>query len=124
MLVINIFSVFTDAPPSPPSFAQQQVQKNKEVSFNYKNSLVRLIKNRSFMCLLIIYGIHEGVSIAVPVLLNQIILAHYPVSGLFEFLIEFLLSLLSGCFRSRWMDWVYYDLLWRCRIYHLCHSYQ
>lgn len=71
------FAVFRGAPPTPPSYAAQQ-QTEEEV--NFVQSLKNLFKNRSFMLLLVAYGINVGVFYAISTLLSEIILKFYEVS--------------------------------------------
>lgn len=70
--------VFKNEPPTPPSYAQAQPNKDEE-SGNFFESIKRLVSNRSYMLLLISYGINTGIFYAISTLLNQIILLYYPV---------------------------------------------
>ena len=72
-----MFLVFRTAPPTPPSYAAKQQGEEK---INFAQSLKNLMKNRSFMILLLAYGINVGVFYAISTLLSQIILGHYEVT--------------------------------------------
>jgi FLVCR family feline leukemia virus subgroup C receptor-related protein len=78
LLIIIIF-FFKDEPPTPPSYAQTQPSENQE-SMSFLQSLKRLMLNRSYVLLLISYGINTGIFYAISTLLNQIILLYYPDS--------------------------------------------
>lgn len=51
----HAFSVFSDAPPVPPSRAQQAAIA-ASIEHNYLHSLWRLIKNRNYLLLVTTYG--------------------------------------------------------------------
>lgn len=70
--------VFKGAPPTPPSFAQMQLQSEEKTNFFV--SLKRLVVNVPYMQLLTAYGINVGIFYAISTLLNQIVLQYYPVS--------------------------------------------
>ncbi|XP_076271537.1 histamine transporter isoform X2 [Rhynchophorus ferrugineus] len=74
ILLVLIIFFFKSAPPTPPSYAAQQ-QSGEEVSF--VQSLKNLLKNRSFIFLLLSYGINVGVFYAISTLLNDIITFYY-----------------------------------------------
>ncbi|CAH1108881.1 unnamed protein product [Psylliodes chrysocephalus] len=74
LLVIVLF-FFKDRPPTPPSHAALQ-QSGEE--FDFIGSLKSLMKNKSFVLLLLSYGINVGVFYAISTLLNQIVLFYYP----------------------------------------------
>ncbi|XP_030749533.1 uncharacterized MFS-type transporter C09D4.1 isoform X2 [Sitophilus oryzae] len=75
ILLILILCFFKSAPPTPPSYAAQQQGEEEEVGFI--TSLKNLFKNRSFMFLLIAYGINVGVFYAISTLLNDIVTNFY-----------------------------------------------
>lgn len=70
-----MITVFKDAPPTPPSHAVLQQNSEEKVDFN--QSLKNLVCNKSYMLLLVAYGINVGVFYAISTLLNQIILHYY-----------------------------------------------
>ncbi|CAG9771186.1 unnamed protein product [Ceutorhynchus assimilis] len=74
VLLVLILIFFRSGPPTPPSYAAQQ-QAEEDVSFT--QSLKNLFKNKSFMLLLIAYGINVGVFYAISTLLSEIILKFY-----------------------------------------------
>ncbi len=71
-------SVFKAAPPLPPTTARILPTASSEES--YGSSIKRLVTNKSYMTLLVTYGVNVGVFYAMSTLLNQIVLSHYPVS--------------------------------------------
>lgn len=75
------FLVFKAAPPTPPSPAQLQAQNEEhaESLTNFMQSIKRLCCNRSYMLLLVAYGINVGIFYAISTLLSQIIQKYYPV---------------------------------------------
>ncbi|CAG9827248.1 unnamed protein product [Diabrotica balteata] len=75
VLLLIIILFFKDKPPTPPSHAALQ-QESETIDF--MNSLKDLCKNKSFMFLLVAYGINVGVFYAISTLLNQIVLLYYP----------------------------------------------
>lgn len=72
-------AVFKNAPPYPPS-AAQLVQRNVESNEHFLPSLKRLFTNVGYILLLVSYAINVGIFYAISTLLNQVILAYYPVS--------------------------------------------
>ncbi|XP_074031349.1 choline/ethanolamine transporter flvcr2b-like [Leptinotarsa decemlineata] len=77
IILVLILLFFENAPPTPPSHAAaQQIASGDTVDFSV--SLKNLIQNRSYVLLLIAYGIITGVFYAISTLLNQIILYYYP----------------------------------------------
>ncbi|KAF5296872.1 hypothetical protein FQA39_LY12390 [Lamprigera yunnana] len=70
--------VFKKEPPTPPSHAQVQIQPVEGSNTKFLDSIKKLLINRSYMLLLISYGINVGIFYAISTLLNQIILKHYP----------------------------------------------
>lgn len=73
LLVIFFFKAEPPCPPSPAAAASAA-----EADEKYIRSIYRLIKNRSYMLLLISYGINVGVYYAISTLLNQVFLKHFP----------------------------------------------
>lgn len=103
-----IISVFEDAPPTAPSLAQLKIQENiTKESKSFMQNLTILVKNRSYVLLFFTYGINAGMYYALNILLSQIILSHYPVSGcnilqLIESRIYyFRIGCLPGCWNNR-----------------------
>lgn len=74
VILVLILFFFKNAPPTPPSYAAQQQNEEK---MEFVKSLTNLIKNRSFVLLLIAYGINVGVFYAISTLLSDIILKYY-----------------------------------------------
>ncbi|KAL1491446.1 hypothetical protein ABEB36_012044 [Hypothenemus hampei] len=74
ILFILILIFFKDAPPTPPSYAAQQ---QNEEQIDFVTSLKKLFKNRSFVLLLVSYGINVGVFYAISTLLSDIVLKYY-----------------------------------------------
>lgn len=70
-----IVTVFKNAPPSPPSHAA--LQQNSGDNSNFLQSLKNLVLNKSYVLLLIAYGINVGVFYAISTLLNQIVVHYY-----------------------------------------------
>ncbi|KAG5869600.1 hypothetical protein JTB14_031641 [Gonioctena quinquepunctata] len=77
VIMVLIFTFFKNAPPTPPSHAAAQ-QNASGNSIVFMESLKNLVQNRSYVLLLIAYGIITGVFYAISTLLNQIILYYYP----------------------------------------------
>lgn len=71
-------AVFQDAPRYPPSPAQAAVLQEAATT-TYANWIRILLKNWNFWMLLMSYGINVGVFYAISTLLNQCILAYFPV---------------------------------------------
>ncbi|KAG1681389.1 Feline leukemia virus subgroup C receptor-related protein 2 [Nymphon striatum] len=67
---------FQNAPPNPPSKAQAATLGNIHVT-SYKASICNLVKNRSYVLLVISYGINTGIFYAISTLLNQALEMHY-----------------------------------------------
>lgn len=105
---IILFSVvFKEAPPTPPSMAQ--IHANEEESINFLASVKSLLLNRSYVLLLIAYGINVGIFYAISTLLNQIVLQYYPVSvtsdrifGTNSLIFCFCMFSFIGSTRRRW----------------------
>ena len=70
--------VFKAAPPTPPSAAKAAASENKDE--NYLSSMKNLLTNKSYVLLLITYGMNVGVFYAISPLLNPMVLHYYPVS--------------------------------------------
>ncbi|XP_031342708.1 uncharacterized MFS-type transporter C09D4.1 isoform X2 [Photinus pyralis] len=78
VVLILVVLFFKKQPPSPPSHAQLQTQTSNEDTAKFIQSIKRLLINRSYMLLLVAYGINVGIFYALSTLLNQIILKYYP----------------------------------------------
>jgi len=79
--VVKLFSVFKAEPPTAPSAAQAGRSNDEDESpGEFVRALGRLFKNKGYILLLLSYGINVGVFYALSTLLNQIVLAHFPVS--------------------------------------------
>jgi len=79
VLVALVAFVFKAAPPLPPTTARILPTASSEES--YGSSIKRLVTNKSYMTLLVTYGVNVGVFYAMSTLLNQIVLSHYPNEG-------------------------------------------
>ncbi|KAF5283926.1 hypothetical protein FQR65_LT13687 [Abscondita terminalis] len=77
VILILVVILFKKQPPSPPSHAQIQTEAEKEISGQFLQSIKKLLLNRSYMLLLLAYGINVGIFYAISTLLNQIILKYY-----------------------------------------------
>lgn len=73
ILVIIIFKAEPPMPPSPAAAASEQD--------NYKESIKRLMTNKSYCLLLLSYGINVGVFYAISVHLNQVYLGYFAGQG-------------------------------------------
>jgi MFS transporter, FLVCR family, feline leukemia virus subgroup C receptor-related protein len=82
--------VFKAEPPTPPSAAQASRSNDgdDESPREFVRTLGRLFKNWGYILLLLSYGINVGVFYALSTLLNQIVVAHFPVSAV-NFLITY-----------------------------------
>lgn len=73
-------TVFSDAPPTPPSIANQEILKNKLLE---RKTIIHSIKNilsiKPFLLYIIIDSINVGMVNSIQVLANQIVLYYYPV---------------------------------------------
>ncbi|KAK6170503.1 hypothetical protein SNE40_018883 [Patella caerulea] len=76
-LFFTILILFKDKPPRPPSVAQMLAVQAAE-NEKYLSSLVRLFKNKSFMLLMISYGMNTGSYYAIGTLLNAVVLHYFP----------------------------------------------
>lgn len=91
----KICLVFRNGPPTPPSYAAQHQNEEKT---SFVQSLLNLVKNRSFVLLLLAYGINVGVFYAISTLLSEIILTFYEVTPFYLSNVSyFALFYSSGC---------------------------
>ena len=51
-----VFTVIKDRPPLPPSRAQAVLVKSLPTNYTYRQSIINLFKNKSFILLVISYG--------------------------------------------------------------------
>ncbi|XP_044730963.1 feline leukemia virus subgroup C receptor-related protein 2-like isoform X2 [Chrysoperla carnea] len=80
VVTVLIFVFFREAPPIPPSEAQNtQTQESSNTLQSYKN----LLTNGPFMTLLCAYGLNIGVYNATSTLFNPILLEHFEDRGAF-----------------------------------------
>ncbi|XP_059089603.1 heme transporter FLVCR2-like isoform X1 [Tigriopus californicus] len=87
VLLAAILLFFKDAPPTPPSRAQEILWHQREgvrdgaclqvEQDDYKGSIKRLMTNGNYVLLLITYGLNVGVFYAISTLLNSVILIHF-----------------------------------------------
>lgn len=83
VVLVLLLVFFQKEPPLPPSPAQATVRclnpmSNKSVdSHTYLQTFKSLFTNRSFVLLLVSYGVNAGVFYAMSPLLNQIVLLHF-----------------------------------------------
>ncbi|XP_030578104.1 choline/ethanolamine transporter flvcr2b isoform X3 [Archocentrus centrarchus] len=78
LLFILVVFVFQDRPKIPPTQAQATARSIPAEQYSYIASIRRLLCNRSFMLLVITYGLNVGCFYAVGTLLNRMIISHYP----------------------------------------------
>uniref|UniRef100_A0A6A7FVC5 Choline/ethanolamine transporter FLVCR1 n=1 Tax=Hirondellea gigas TaxID=1518452 RepID=A0A6A7FVC5_9CRUS len=81
VIFIIILIWFVEKPETVPSGAAAS-SGLAQSSASYTDIIIRLMKNRSYMLLLISYGINVGVFYAVSTLLSQIVLQHFPDENL------------------------------------------
>ncbi|XP_022051586.1 feline leukemia virus subgroup C receptor-related protein 2 isoform X2 [Acanthochromis polyacanthus] len=77
-LFILVIIVFQERPKLPPTQAQATARNIPPEQYSYIASIRRLLRNRSFILLIITYGLNVGCYYAVGTLLNRMIIAHYP----------------------------------------------
>ncbi|XP_008311129.1 choline/ethanolamine transporter flvcr2b isoform X2 [Cynoglossus semilaevis] len=77
-LFILVVLIFQERPKLPPTQAQAVARTIPSEQYSYTASIRRLLRNRSFILLIITYGLNVGCFYAVGTLLNRIILTHYP----------------------------------------------
>ncbi|XP_019867522.2 uncharacterized MFS-type transporter C09D4.1 [Aethina tumida] len=74
VLLLLVLIFFKDAPPTPPSYAQAQ----QDEPVDFVKSLKNLCLNKSYIFLMLAYGINVGIFYAISTLLQQIVLEYYP----------------------------------------------
>ncbi|XP_023126571.3 feline leukemia virus subgroup C receptor-related protein 2 isoform X2 [Amphiprion ocellaris] len=77
-LFILVVFVFQERPKLPPTQAQAMARSIPPEQYSYIASIRRLLRNRSFILLIVTYGLNVGCYYAVGTLLNRMIIAHYP----------------------------------------------
>ncbi|KAK4879449.1 hypothetical protein RN001_007595 [Aquatica leii] len=88
-----IFFFFTDKPPVPPSYAV--INQNHKIK--YIESTKKVLKNKSFLLLLLGYGLTLAIYVVFQTVLNQLILKLYPDGSEDVGLIGLLMIVMSIC---------------------------
>ncbi|XP_059908246.1 heme transporter FLVCR2 isoform X2 [Gadus macrocephalus] len=78
LIFVLVVIVFQEKPELPPSQAQAQARSLSPDQYSYKASIGRLLCNKSFMLLVLTYGLNVGCFYAVSTLLNRMITEQYP----------------------------------------------
>lgn len=78
LIFVLVIIIFQEKPELPPSQAQAQARNIPPDEYSYIASIKRLLHNKSFMLLMISYGLNVGTFYAVSTLLNRMIIDHYP----------------------------------------------
>ncbi|KAG9268790.1 feline leukemia virus subgroup C receptor-related protein 2 isoform X1 [Astyanax mexicanus] len=78
LIFFLVIIVFQEKPEIPPSQAQAAMRNMSPQQYSYLASIKRLIHNKSFILLIITYGLNVGSFYAVSTLLNRMIIDHYP----------------------------------------------
>lgn len=78
LLFILVIFVFQDGPPLPPTLAQALQHSSSDGQYSYKLSILRLLKNRSFILLILSYGLNTGAFYSLSTLLNRMVTEYYP----------------------------------------------
>lgn len=91
MFVYLLISVFKDCPDKPPSHAQI-VRNEIRKKGNSLADFLKMISKKSFLLMLLCYGIHIGVFCAHATLLNRTFGFYFPVSTT-SFHLTFLLDI-------------------------------
>lgn len=80
MCCASLFIVFKAKPPLPPSVSAARASTTKRPTFHsYVRSIKGILSQKSYILLLLTYGVNVGVFYAVSTLLNQTVLQHFPV---------------------------------------------
>jgi len=77
VLTIIVLFGFQAEPPTPPT-AARSLASGSESPKSYLESMKHMVTDRSYMLLLVTYGINVGVFYAMSTLLNQVVLFHFP----------------------------------------------
>uniref|UniRef100_A0A3B3QIB4 FLVCR choline and putative heme transporter 2 n=1 Tax=Paramormyrops kingsleyae TaxID=1676925 RepID=A0A3B3QIB4_9TELE len=78
VLFILVMAFFREKPDVPPTQAQVMACSMSAEYYSYGASILRLLRNTSFILLIVSYGLNVGCFYAVGTLLNRMIIAHYP----------------------------------------------
>ncbi|XP_068608181.1 heme transporter FLVCR2 [Brachionichthys hirsutus] len=79
-IFIVVIFVFQERPEIPPSLAQAQARNapSQNQDHSYTASILRLLRNKTFMLLVTSYGLNVGAYYSISTLLNRMIIEHYP----------------------------------------------
>ncbi|XP_069494147.1 choline/ethanolamine transporter FLVCR2 isoform X2 [Ambystoma mexicanum] len=77
-LFVLVVIVFREKPLLPPSRAQAVVRARPPADYSYKQSILKLLRNRNFILLVISYGLNTGAFYSLSTLLNRMVIIHYP----------------------------------------------
>lgn len=77
LLMILMACVFQSRPPHPPSRAQLAMMRERSDE-RYHASVFRVMRNASFLLLMLSYGLNTGCYYAISTLLNYMVLHHFP----------------------------------------------
>ncbi|XP_040188793.1 feline leukemia virus subgroup C receptor-related protein 2 isoform X1 [Rana temporaria] len=78
LLFILVIFVFQEAPPTPPTLAQAALLSVPAGQYSYKQSILRLLRNRNFILLVVSYGLNTGAFYSLSTLLNRMVTEYYP----------------------------------------------
>lgn len=78
LLFILVIFVFQEAPPQPPTLAQAALLSVPPGQYSYKQSILRLLRNRNFILLVVSYGLNTGAFYSLSTLLNRMVITFYP----------------------------------------------
>ncbi|CAI9567236.1 unnamed protein product [Staurois parvus] len=70
LLFVLVIFVFQEAPPLPPTLAQAALLSVPPSQYSYKQSILRLLRNKNFILLVVSYGLNTG-CILLPVYLTE-----------------------------------------------------
>ncbi|KAM9294338.1 choline/ethanolamine transporter FLVCR2 [Gastrophryne carolinensis] len=77
-IFILVIFVFQEAPPLPPTVAQAMQRSAPPSQYSYKQSILRLLRNRNFNLLAVTYGLNTGAFYSLSTLLNRMVIIYYP----------------------------------------------
>ncbi|XP_033966688.1 choline/ethanolamine transporter flvcr2a isoform X6 [Pseudochaenichthys georgianus] len=78
LIFILVVIVFQEKPELPPSQSQVQARSTPPEENSYMSSILRLLRNKSFMLLMVSYGLNVGCFYSISTLLNRMIIDQYP----------------------------------------------
>ncbi|CAL8272553.1 unnamed protein product [Merluccius merluccius] len=78
VIFVLVVIVFQDKPELPPSQAEAQARSLSPDQYSYMASIKRLVCNKSFMLLVVTYGLNVGSFYSVSTMLNRMITEQYP----------------------------------------------